>query len=124
MRKLYFAQQSVILCRKCLNLSYASQQLRPSKRDDYMAQKISSQIKDKGGDPTSYQKPPRISRRTFDQLRNKLHYYDHMEKHESNKELRKWHGSEMEPYLDQYFDYKPPRDWPTRHTANQVAQAT
>src|SRR5580704_14887870 len=37
-RKLYFAQQSVILCRKCLNLSYKTQLLRPSKRYDYMAQ--------------------------------------------------------------------------------------
>src|SRR5262249_29311715 len=113
MRKLYLAHQSIFLCRKCLNLTYKSQFLRPSTRKDHMTQKIKRLITDKGGNFTLYNKPPRMWRRTYDRLRRKHHYYEHMEEHESNKELRAWHGARMEPWLDESFDYKPNRNWST-----------
>lgn len=111
MRKLYFAQQSVILCRKCLNLGYQSQRLRSSKRYDYMAQKISTQIKDKGGDPASYRKPPKMWQRTYELLCTKLHYYQAMENYTANNELLKWYGPKIEPFLDAYYDEEPVKDW-------------
>lgn len=48
MRILYLEENSMFLCRKCLNLAYQSQQMRPTKRYEYMSDKIKKFIENKG----------------------------------------------------------------------------
>jgi hypothetical protein len=105
MRLLYFAQNSIFLCRKCLNLSYTSQSLRPTRRYDYMNSKIKESVKKKGGDLDQYKKPPQMHNDSFKQLQNKQYYYKSKSNQALNKELREWHGNKIEPYLDNFFDY-------------------
>lgn len=105
MRFLYFAEHSLFLCRACLNLGYESQRLRPSQRYYYMSQGIKGLIKDKGGDLELYKKPPRMHVDTYNKLRSKEYYYENKSYQASNKELREWHGSKMDSYLDSFFDY-------------------
>lgn len=103
MRILYLAQNSTFLCRKCLNLSYESQQMRPTRRYARTSDKVTAIIKNKGGD--LYKKPPRMHTDTFQKLRSKQLYYESKSNQALNTELRKWHGSKIEPYLDRFFDY-------------------
>lgn len=106
MRMLYLTDKSIFLCRQCLNLSYKSQLLRPTRRYDYMNEKITNVIEKQGGD-TSWNKPKRMHTKTYERLRSLHHYYEHMSHNATNKELRAWYGAKMEPHLDGYFDYTP-----------------
>lgn len=105
MRLLYFAENSVFLCRGCLNLSYKSQRLRPTERYYHMAKKVNDLIKGKGGSLESYQKPPRMHIKTFNNLRLKKLYYEDKSHQALNQELCLWYGEKAEPYIDEYFDY-------------------
>jgi hypothetical protein len=105
MRFLYFAEQSIFLCRKCLNLSYQSQRLRPTNRYEHMSDKIKAAIKTKGGDLDLFKKPPRMHKGKYENLRSKQFYYECKSPQALNRELRLWHGAKVEPYLDKFFDY-------------------
>lgn len=106
MRMLYLTDKSIFLCRQCLNLSYKSQLLRPTRRYDYMNAKITQIVENQGGD-TSWNKPKNMRKTTYQQLKSLQHYYEHMSHNAMNKELRTWYGDKIEPYLDGYFDYAP-----------------
>lgn len=105
MRLLYLAQNSMLLCRKCLNLSYKTQRLRPTLRYDHMSNKIKTAIKSRGGDLDHYKKPPRMHNTNYNRLRNKQFYYESKSHQALNNELRAWYGARVEPYIDEYFDY-------------------
>lgn len=112
MRFLYFAEQSIFLCRKCLNLGYESQRLRPTLRYARMSDKIKTLIKNKGGDFVTHEKPPRMHKNTHQRLRSKQRYYESKSAQASNAELRLWFGAKAEAYLDEFFDYvDESRDW-------------
>lgn len=106
MRKLYLAENSLFLCRKCLNLSYETQSLRPTRRYDYMSKKIKQLIKDRGGDIDFWQKPPGMHQETYQKLRKWHSYYESMSSYTLSNEIREWHGHKM-PNFDDYFDYIP-----------------
>lgn len=76
MRFLYFAEQSIFLCRNCLNLSYESQHLRPIWRYSHMQDKAKKLIKQKGGDLDTYKKPPKMHQNTYQKLKSKHFYYE------------------------------------------------
>jgi hypothetical protein len=125
MRKLYFTQRSLFLCRKCLNLSYDSQLLRPMRRYYHMTKKITSIVTQKGGDISINKKPPRMWNKTFQVLQNKHSYYEQMDRNAGNKELRAWYGPTIESELESFFDYVPQKNWPHKgkiHPINQPSQ--
>lgn len=99
MRLLYFTH-NVFLCRKCLNLGYATQQLRTSRRYQYLDDKLKELIKKKGGDCDFNQKPPRMHSATFKKFRDKRFDYEDKAQQALAAELRAWHGARVEPYLD------------------------
>jgi hypothetical protein len=103
MRFLYLAEHSIFLCRKCLNLSYLSQRLRPTHRYSNMSKKIKEQIENKGGD--LYKKPCGMQNTNYQKLRNKHFYYESKSNQATNQDLREWYGAKIEPYLDDFFDY-------------------
>ncbi len=103
MRLLYFAEQSIFLCRKCLNLGYISQRLRPTKRYDYMSDRVKETIKSKDGDPDRYQKPRHMHNDTYQKLINKQSYYKSNSLQALNDDLRCWYGAKVEPYLEHSF---------------------
>ena len=103
-RLLYFAEHSLFLCRKCLNLSYDSQRLRPTKRYEYASDKLKAFIKQEGGDLDQHKKPPRMRHAIYEKLKQKQCYYECKSWYELNKELRDWYGSKVEPYLENEFD--------------------
>jgi hypothetical protein len=105
MRILYFAEQSVFLCRKCLNLSYLSQRLRPTERYRYMSNKIKEHIKNKGGTLDNNQKPSYMHKDKYQKLKSKQLYYESKSHQALIKELREWYGARIEPYLDNPCDY-------------------
>lgn len=108
MRMLYFAQNSVFLCRKCLNLSYESQCRRPAMRYAYMSDKIKSHIKDRGGDIDYYKKPPRMHQSTYQRLKELRTYYECKSDEALNQDARSWFGEKAEAYLeDVYVPDKP-----------------
>lgn len=104
MRLLYLAQNSIFLCRKCLNLGYDSQRLRTSNRYNYMNRKIKEQVKAKGGDLDLNQRPRGMHQGTFQKLISRQLHYDIKFRQALNQELREWYGVKAEPYLDQFFD--------------------
>ena len=106
MRILYFAQQSIFLCRKCLNLSYETQHLRPTKRYEYMSKKIKDNIKDKQGNLELSKKPPRMHEEKYQKLKDKQFDYERKSHEALCQELRLWHGAKIEPFLDDFFDYR------------------
>lgn len=105
MRFLYFAEKSIFLCRKCLNLGYATQLMRPTTRYNHKSKKIENVLVSRGGG--LYKRPKRMSQPQFEQLRKEYFYYDAKSHQELNKELRKWYGPRIEPELDRFFDYVP-----------------
>lgn len=105
MRILYFAQNSTFLCRKCLNLAYESQRLRPTRRYYHMSQKTKQTMKDKGGNLDLWQKPKHMHHKTYQKLKQKQFYYESKSNQAINAELRIWYGPKIEPYLDTFFDY-------------------
>ncbi len=102
MRLLYLAENSIFLCRKCLNLSYKSQRLRPTRRYDYMSQKIDDFIKSKGGDLSFYQKPPKMHQKTYQRLKDDYFNYESKYRQALGSDLREWFGARAEPYVDDF----------------------
>jgi len=107
MRMLYLTDKSIFLCRGCLNLSYKSQQLRPTLRYDYMNAKIKNIITSKGNFP--WNKPKGMHAATYKRLNSLQNYYEQKSHQAMNTELRAWYGAKIEPHLDRYFDYAPER---------------
>jgi hypothetical protein len=105
MRFLYFAQKSIFLCRRCLNLSYQSQRLRPTERYNHMSRKVRDLITQKDGSLETHQKPPHMHQETHRRLINKQQYYEAKSHQALNQELRLWYGDRAEPFLDEFFDY-------------------
>lgn len=105
MRILYFAEQSIFLCRICLNLGYESQRLRPSRRYAYMSEKVKTLVKNKGGDLGRYKKPPRMHKDNYQALRSKQFYYESKSYQAMNHEFRKWYSPKTLTYIDEFFDY-------------------
>lgn len=97
MRMLYLAQTSIFLCRKCLNLSYKSQCLRPSKRYSHMNDNIKDLLRQMGGD--THQKPQHMHRSTWENLLKKQVNYE-TKAHEALKiELCQWYGPEIAEFI-------------------------
>jgi len=102
-RILYFAEKSIILCRNCLRLTYKSKTLRPTRRYDYLRNKIKEKLQNKGG--SLEKKPHRMRNKTFQKLKNLATYYEQKSNKASNDELRQWYGPRIEPLLDGWFDF-------------------
>lgn len=112
MRFLYFAERSIFLCRKCLNLGYEIQRLRPTMRYEYTSQKVKELVQKRGGDLSAYKKPPRMHKDTYRRLSSKQFYYEHKSYQATNNELREWYGERAEASLDHFFDYvDETKDW-------------
>lgn len=103
MRLLYFTH-NVFLCRKCLNLAYPSQQLRPSMRYQYLSDKMKTLVKNKGGDIEFGKKPPHMRNTTFQKFMDKKFDYEDKAHQALNDELRAWYGARVKPYLDGALD--------------------
>jgi hypothetical protein len=105
MRFLYFGEQSLFLCRKCLNLSYDTQLMRPTTRESHNSRKIEKFLESKGG--SLYTKPKGMHQKRYEKLVALHTYFEAKWRAEGNKELRLWYGPRIEPELDKYFDYVP-----------------
>lgn len=104
-RFLYLESQSVILCRKCLNLGYKSQRLRTSMRYLDKNQQIIDFVKDKGGSIEQNKRPRYMRKQKFERLKNLATYHEQKWHQATNKEVRQWFGAQAESYIDEYFDY-------------------
>ncbi len=101
MRFLYHAERSCLfLCRKCLNLSYESQQLRPTKRFTYMANKITHRISQQGGNVDLGKKPPQVHHATYRALCEKVHIYTKKSRSALKHDIVQWFGPEKAAMLD------------------------
>ena len=105
MRKLYFAY-GAISCRKCLNLSYYSQRIRPTVRLRMTAGRIEKDVEKRGGDLELDERPPRMHKKTFQKLKAKAKYYSARSGQELYKEARSWYGPKMEEWLEGCFEYE------------------
>lgn len=76
-------------CRKCGNLAYYSQRLRPSERNMYMKIKVEDRLKNRAG--SLDQKPPWMKRHTFQKLRIKYIKYDEQYFNSRNAEYLSWY---------------------------------
>jgi hypothetical protein len=72
--RLLYCVKGMFACRKCLNLGYFIQTLRPAIRYRMMELKYSKKIKLMGGD--NYTKPPRMKRVKYNALRQRCWDYD------------------------------------------------
>lgn len=100
MRKLYCIE-GAYLCRKCANLGYYSQRLRPSERCAEMSYNVMRYLKNQAG--SLDQKPPWMTQREFQKLRRKFVKYDEKRFHQLNKELRARYGSKFETDFTDYY---------------------
>jgi len=89
MRKLYFSN-GAFLCRKCLNLSYKSQRLRPSKRYEYMMNKLEEEVTKKKGCLALNKRPKHMHQTTYTRLKNQLFDYEAKCIIESENEIACW----------------------------------
>ena len=103
MRFLYFAQGE-FLCRKCLNLGYKTQRLRPTERFAFMCANIKKKVCNSGGNLSQGKKPPRMHKKTFKRLKDQADYYNAKSGQEKYKELKQWYGPKMEMWLDDFFE--------------------
>ncbi len=102
MRFLYHAERSCLfLCRICLNLSYESQQLRPTRRFIYMANNITQMISEQGGNVSLGQKPPHMHRATYKALCEKVHVYTKKSRSALKHDITQWFGPEKAAMLDE-----------------------
>lgn len=106
MRKLYcFSGQ--YLCRKCGNLAYYSQRLRPTERLWLQhSDKITQKIKLRGGDFHAHVKPPRMHRKTFQAYEEKSEYIHAKRLLAELKETREWYSPKAMRYFDGYFEWE------------------
>jgi len=100
MRKLYCIEGRY-LCRKCANLGYYIQRLRPSERYSHMCSKVKAHLLNRAG--TLEQKPPRMKRHTFQKLRIKYVKFDEKRHIEWGKEGMAWFGPQMRNHIEWYF---------------------
>ena len=101
MRFLYHAERSCLfLCRKCLNLSYESQQLRPTKRFTYMANNITQMINEQGGNVDLGKKPPHMHHTTYKALCEKVQTYTENSRIALKQDITQWFGPEKAAMLD------------------------
>lgn len=99
MRKLYCIEGKY-LCRKCAKLGYYSQRLRPSERLARKRSEVKKYLKNHAG--SLKVKPPYMKHHTFQKLRRKFVKYDEMQFDAACAELRLWHGSKVDLFLDPY----------------------
>jgi len=105
MRKLY-CLRGQYQCRKCGDLCYYSQLLRPTDRFCIQRINIKNYIKARGGNLEAFEKkPPRMHHKTFQKLKDRAKYYEAKDGIELFKELRQWRGAKAEPYLDKWFEF-------------------
>lgn len=100
LRKLYCVKGKY-LCRKCANLGYYSQRLRPSERLAEQSYKVKKLLKNYGG--SLKKKPPRMKRYTFQRLRRKFVKYDKMQFDAKCAELQLWYGSKGDFFLEESY---------------------
>ena len=100
MRILYLAENSIFLCRKCLNLSYETQRYRPSIRYMMKESKIAQEIKHLGGDLDNRQRPRYMHTKTFEKIKNKKYKYEEKWHQALDQELLTWVGPKVLPYLE------------------------
>lgn len=101
MRKLYCIDGKY-LCRKCANLGYYSQRLRPSERLARQRYKVEEHLTNYAG--SLDRKPPRMKRHTFQKLRSKFVKYDEMQFNATRAELLLWYGTKAKLFLgDPYY---------------------
>lgn len=95
--RLLYRKGAKYLCRKCANISYYTQTLRPSERNKYMLIKIERYIKDRGGEVSfdSYvqKKPLNMKQRKVKQLSDRLRKYDKKYINTLRSELISWYPS-------------------------------
>lgn len=103
MRMLYFVQRSIFSCRKCLNLCYETQRLRPSRRHTYTRNKIEALLKNKGGSVDG--KPPHMHDTTYERLMSKHEYHQDKWHQAYNDDLRAWFGPKVASHIGEFFDY-------------------
>lgn len=104
-RKLY-CLDGQYLCRKCGNLGYYSQRLKPT--DRFLLQesdKISKRIKDLGGNINSDLKPPRMHKKTFQAYKDRGEYLEAKYKLAVILEARDCTTETMK-YFDNYLAYE------------------
>jgi hypothetical protein len=116
MRKLY-CMEGVYLCRKCANLAYYSQRLRPSERYASMSYKIADHLQNRGG--SLEKKPPWMKRHTFQKLRIKYVKYDEKRSYAIDNELLQWRGAKVLPWLS---FYEPPCGMYDAHVERKEVQ--
>lgn len=90
--RILYCKDGKFLCRKCLNLCYFTQILRPSERCLVMTGKIEKYLENKAG--SLDRKPPWMKYKTFEALREKHSDYDNKYLEERDEEFIKWY-----PYL-------------------------
>lgn len=100
MRKLY-CLEGQYLCRKCANLGYYSQRLRPSDRCLYMRSKVEKLLHNQSG--SLDKKPPWKKQHTFQKIRKKYLDYDEKYFYASQRELIALHNSSIANMLDHHY---------------------
>jgi len=95
MRKLY-CKDGKFLCRKCLNIGYYTQRLRPSER--YLIMKIKAEDKIENMAGSLQIKPPWIKYKTFRKLKTQYVKYDEKYYHAWGKEFRQEFGESPPDY--------------------------
>lgn len=102
MRKLYCIGGKY-LCRKCGNLGYYTQRLRPVKRNFHMMMRIERYIRNRGGSVnlSGYieRKPLWMKNRRKEQLSDRLYNYREKESNALRDELLSWYPSKREIIL-------------------------
>ncbi len=105
MRKLYCIEGRY-QCRKCANMAYYSQRLRPYARYNHMKFGVEECLQNRAG--SLKQKPPWMKKYTFQKLRQKYVKYDELSFNALKKELLVWHGSKAQPFLSEPYCFLVP----------------
>jgi len=69
--RILYCKEGKFLCRKCLDLCYFTQTLRPSIRCLKMSRKVKMKLYSMAGSPA--EKPPWMKKKTFEKLRSCFH---------------------------------------------------
>jgi ribosomal protein L37AE/L43A len=103
--RILYCSEGLFQCRKCLNIGYYSQRLRPSERYLVMCSTMRQYIKLRGGDLDRGVRPFRMHKKHFSRIVGWYRYRDDKYRQAVQRELRQWYGAKAEPYLDEIFDY-------------------
>jgi hypothetical protein len=107
MRKLYCVKGQY-QCRKCANLGYYTQRLRPEQRNMHMGFRIERGLKERGGSLEC--KPPRMKKHTFRKLKKKCVDYQEKRFYAGREELIAWCGVQVAKELDSDFGWFVPNE--------------